>query len=192
MRGSHFTLVALGVGAALTPAILDVDVTDDAVGQNVLDLLAPDGDANRARVRAGSVRAAPRVFHRQWDVTMLLTHYYAVVVGATLLTAAWLFKPEARTAVTTLGAFLAWALAALLGDNTEAFATRRATVETVNNTTVAVPQGEALTAAPVPGEFRLFATLWALLSALALLLYVWGVYPPADERPVDKSDMNEP
>jgi len=121
---------------------------------------------------------------------MLLAHYYAVAIAATLLTAAWLFQPDARTAVTTLGAFLAWGLTALFGGDTEVYATRPAAVETVNNTTVAVPQGEALTAAPVPGEFRLFATLWALLSALALLLYVWGVYPPADERPVDESESD--
>lgn len=43
MRGSPFTLIAVGVGAALTPAVLDVDVTGDATGQTVLDLLAPMG-----------------------------------------------------------------------------------------------------------------------------------------------------
>ena len=43
MRGSIYTVVALGVGAALTPAILDVDVTGDATGQTALDLLAPWG-----------------------------------------------------------------------------------------------------------------------------------------------------
>jgi len=43
MRGSPFTLVAVGVGAALTPAVLDIDVTGDATGQTVLDLLAPMG-----------------------------------------------------------------------------------------------------------------------------------------------------
>lgn len=43
MRESIFGLVALGVGAAMTPAILDVDVTGDATGQTVLDLLGPMG-----------------------------------------------------------------------------------------------------------------------------------------------------
>jgi len=43
MRGSPFTLIAVGVGAALTPAVLDVDVTGDATGQTVVDLLAPMG-----------------------------------------------------------------------------------------------------------------------------------------------------
>jgi hypothetical protein len=43
MRGSPFTLIAVGVGAALTPAVLDIDVTGDATGQTVLDLLAPMG-----------------------------------------------------------------------------------------------------------------------------------------------------
>jgi hypothetical protein len=122
---------------------------------------------------------------------MLLTHYYAVAVAATLLTAAWLFKPEARTAVTSLGAFLAWALTALLGDATETYADSGATVETINNSTLAVPQGDALVAAPVPEELRLFAGFWALLSGLALLLYVWGVYPPGDERPVDETGVND-
>ena len=123
---------------------------------------------------------------------MLLTHYYAVAAAATLLTAAWLFKPEARTAVTSLGAFLAWALTALLGDDTEIYADSGATVETVNNTTVAVPQGDALVTAPVPEELRLVAGFWALLSGLALLLYVWGVYPPGDERPVDETGVDQP
>ena len=122
---------------------------------------------------------------------MLLTHYYAVALAATLLTAAWLFRPEARTAVTTLGAFFAWALTALFGGATETYADSGATVETVDGTTLAVPQGEALVAAPVPDEIRLFALLWALLSGLALLLYVWGVYPPGDERPVDETGVNE-
>ena len=43
MRGSIFTVVAVGVGAALTPAMLDVDVSGDATGQTVVDLLAPFG-----------------------------------------------------------------------------------------------------------------------------------------------------
>lgn len=41
MRGSIFTLVAVGAGAAMTPAILDVDVSGDATGQTVIDLLSP-------------------------------------------------------------------------------------------------------------------------------------------------------
>ena len=43
MRGSTFTVVALGVGVALTPAVLDIDVTGDATGQTLVDLLAPFG-----------------------------------------------------------------------------------------------------------------------------------------------------
>ena len=109
---------------------------------------------------------------------MLLAHYYALVGGAVLLTIAWLFRADARTAITTLGSFLAWALAALLGGDTETYSDAGATVQYVNGSDYVVPQGETLTAAPVPDEIRLFATLWALLSALALLLYVWGVYPP--------------
>jgi hypothetical protein len=32
--------VAVGVGAAMTPAVLDVDVSGDATGQTALDLVA--------------------------------------------------------------------------------------------------------------------------------------------------------
>lgn len=117
---------------------------------------------------------------------MLLTHYYALAVAAVLLTGAWLFKPEARTAITTLGAFLAWALMALLGGSTETYVDDGATLQQAADESYhAVAQGDALVAAPVPDEFRLFAVLWALLSALALILYVWGVYPPESESPVD-------
>jgi len=43
MRGSIWTIVAVGVGAAMTPAVLDVDVSGDATGQTALDLLAVVG-----------------------------------------------------------------------------------------------------------------------------------------------------
>lgn len=98
---------------------------------------------------------------------MLIAHFYAIAGAGVLLTAAWLFRPEERTQVTTIGAFFAWGLTALLGGDTE------------------VATGGSLLAAPVPEELRLFAALWALLSGLALLLHVWGVYPPASEEPVD-------
>lgn len=116
---------------------------------------------------------------------MLLPHYYAVALAGALLTAAWLFRPEKRTAVTTLGAFLAWSLTALLGDRTEVYADAGANVTTVNSTDYVVPQGDVLVAAPVPDEIRLFAVLWALLSALALILYTLGVYPPSDDEPTE-------
>jgi hypothetical protein len=118
---------------------------------------------------------------------MLLTHYYAIAVAAVLLTGAWLFRPEARTAITTLGAFLAWGLVALLGGATETHADSGAELVNHTNGTTAVATGDQLVAAPVPDEIRLFAALWALLSGLALILYVWGVYPPESEQPVDKS-----
>jgi len=119
---------------------------------------------------------------------MLLAHYYALATGAVLLTVAELFLAPDRTAVTSLGAFFAWGLVALLGDDTEVYTASGAVVETVNNTTVAVDQGATLTAAPVPDELRYFAALWALLSAVILLLYVWGVYPPQqDTQPSDQS-----
>jgi len=97
---------------------------------------------------------------------MLLTHYYAIATAAVLLTGAWLFRPTERTQITTLGAFFAWGLTGLLGGDTE------------------VASGGSVLAAPVPEEMRLFAALWAVLSALALVLYVWGVYPPqSTDRP---------
>ena len=43
MRGSIWTIVAVGVGAAMTPAVLDVGVSGDATGQTALDLLAVVG-----------------------------------------------------------------------------------------------------------------------------------------------------
>jgi hypothetical protein len=119
---------------------------------------------------------------------MLLTHYYAIAVAAVLLTAAWLFAPEARTALTTLGAFLAWGLVALLGGSTQTYADSGAELQQAgDNTYHAVAIGEELVAAPVPDELRLFAVMWALLSVLALTLYVWGVYPPDSEQPVEVS-----
>jgi hypothetical protein len=126
---------------------------------------------------------------------MLLTYYYGIAGAGALLTGAWLFRPEQRTAITTLGAFLAWGLTALLGGSTETYTDAGATVQntTINNTTttVAVAQGETLTAAPVPDEIRLFFVMWALLSALALFLYVWGVYPPASDTPIEPSEVDE-
>lgn len=113
---------------------------------------------------------------------MLLTHLYALATGATLLTAAWLFRPGERTAVTSFGAFVAWGLTALLGGDVDRYAASGDAVETVNNTTLAVDQGAQLVAVPVPTELRLFAVLWALLSGLALILYTFGVYPPAHDR----------
>jgi len=117
---------------------------------------------------------------------MLLAHYYALATGAVLLAVATLFYAPERTAITSLGSFLAWGLVALLGGDTETYADAGATVETVNNTTVAVAQGEQLVAAPVPEQIRYFAALWALLSVVILILYVWGTYPPTNDNP----DMN--
>jgi hypothetical protein len=122
---------------------------------------------------------------------MLLTHYYAIAGAGVLLTGAWLFLPEQRTAITTLGAFLSWGLTALLGGSTETYSDAGADVQYINGSDVVVPQGDTLAAAPVPDEIRLFAALWALLSGLTLLLYVWGVYPPADESPTDQSGVDE-
>jgi len=40
MRGSVWSIVAVGVGVAMTPAMLDVDVSGDATGETALSLLS--------------------------------------------------------------------------------------------------------------------------------------------------------
>lgn len=40
MRGSTWTVVALGTGAAMTPVIFDVDVGGDGTGETALSLLS--------------------------------------------------------------------------------------------------------------------------------------------------------
>jgi len=40
MRGSIWTVVAVGTAAAMTPAVLDVDVNSDATGQTALNLVS--------------------------------------------------------------------------------------------------------------------------------------------------------
>jgi len=110
---------------------------------------------------------------------MLLTHFYALALAGALLTGAWLFLPRQRIQVTTFSALLSWFLLALLGGQTETLATNE-TVQTVSNTTLAVASPERV-AAPVPPEFRYFAAFLGLLSGLALILAVWGVYPPQED-----------
>ena len=119
---------------------------------------------------------------------MLLSHLYALAGAGALLTAAWLFRPRERTQVTTLTAFFAWTLVALLGDDTEVFDHSVETIQTApNGTELAVETTGELVAAPLPDEMRYFAALWALLSAAALILHVgWGAYPPTDTT--DNSD----
>jgi hypothetical protein len=113
---------------------------------------------------------------------MLLTHYYAIAGAGALLTAAWLFRPQERTQITTLAAFFAWGLTALLGDSVEIYDATNETIQTApNGTELAVQTTGSFVAAPVPAEVRYFAALWALLSGLALILYVWGVYPPTND-----------
>jgi hypothetical protein len=114
---------------------------------------------------------------------MLITHYYALVAIAGALTAAYLFRPRERTQITSFGAFVAWALAALLGDQVEIFDGSVQQIETApNGTELAVQTTGELVAAPVPDEIRYFSALWALVSALALILYIWGVYPPETDQ----------
>lgn len=114
---------------------------------------------------------------------MLLTHYYVLVALAAVLTGAWLFAPRKRTQITSLGAFIGWSVAALTGDSVEVFDgnVEEVVVNNSTNTALAVQQPGEFVAAPVSDELRLFFALWALLSALALILYIWGVYPPTDD-----------
>ena len=111
---------------------------------------------------------------------MLLIHYYALAGAGALLTAAWLFRPHERTQVTTLTAFFSWTLVALLGDDVEIYDATNETIQTApNGTELAVQTTGELVATPLPTEVRFFAALWAILSALALVLHVvWGAYPP--------------
>jgi len=114
---------------------------------------------------------------------MLITHYYAVALFAAALTAAWLFQPRSRTQITTFGAMVAWTLVALLGDQTTVFDPAIEEVVTTNNSSeIAVQTAGRMVEAPVPDEVRLFAGLWGLLSALALILHIMGVYPPAMDQ----------
>jgi len=113
---------------------------------------------------------------------MLLTHLYALAGAGALLTAAWLFKPHQRTQVTTLTAFFSWSLVALLGGDAEIYDATNETIQTApNGTELAVQTTGEFVAAPLPAEARFFATFWALLSVVALILHVvWGAYPPDD------------
>jgi hypothetical protein len=124
---------------------------------------------------------------------MILAHYYALLAIAVLLTGAWLFRPENRTAVTTAGAFFSWGLLALLGGSTEVYrrAGERVVVNASTSTALSVERPAELVASPVPDSLRFFFLLWSILSALALVLFVLGVYPPDDESPVDEQLANQ-
>jgi hypothetical protein len=116
---------------------------------------------------------------------MLLTHYYALVAIAGALTAAWLFRPTEQTTVTALTAFLGWALAAFLGGDVERRVPAGETIqEAADGTYLAVQEGTELVAAPVPESFRLFFALWALLSALTVIMYATGAYPPDSDTAI--------
>ena len=115
---------------------------------------------------------------------MLLSHYYALALAGALLAGAWLFLPRARLQITTLSSLLVWFLLALMGGQTETVV-QNESVRTVGNETtgnlthIAVSSPE-LMAAPVPTEFRYFAAFLGLLSGLALILGIWGAYPPEE------------
>jgi len=111
---------------------------------------------------------------------VLASHYYALVALAGALTAAWMFRPQQRTQVTTLTALVAWGLAAVLGAGVEVFDPTNETI--VGNvsagTAVAVESTGHFIAAPIPNAVRWLFGLLALLSGLAGILHVAGVYPP--------------
>ena len=114
---------------------------------------------------------------------MLATHYYALLVLAGALTAAWMFRPRQRTQVTTLAALVSWGLAAVLGGSVEVFDGANQTVvgNVSNGTAVAVDTAGQFVAAPVPSPVRWLFGLLALLSGLAGILHVVGVYPPVTD-----------
>lgn len=121
---------------------------------------------------------------------MLTTHYYVLIALAGALTAAWLFRPRERTQVTTLTALVAWALAAVLGGDVKVFDASNQTVvgNVSDGTAVAVETSGQLVAAPIPTPVRWLFGLFALLSGLAAILYVVGVYPPATDDPINNEE----
>jgi hypothetical protein len=124
---------------------------------------------------------------------MLATHYYALLVLAGALTAAWLYRPRERTQVSAFGALLAWGLAAILGGDVEIYDPTNETVvgNVSNGTAVAVDTAGQFVAAPVATPVRYLFGLFAVLSALAGLLYVAGVYPPTTDNPMTDDTTND-
>jgi len=124
---------------------------------------------------------------------MLATHYYALLVLAGALTAAWLYRPRERTQVSAFGALLAWGLAAILGGDVEIYDPTNETVvgNVSNGTAVAVDTAGQFVAAPVATPVRYLFGLFAVLSALAGLLYVLGVYPPTTDNPMTDDTTND-
>jgi hypothetical protein len=124
---------------------------------------------------------------------MLTTHYYVLVALAGALTAGWLFRPDERTQVTAFGGFLAWALAAVLGGDVQAFDAANETVvgNVSNGTALAVETTGQLVAAPIPTPVRWLFGAFALISALAGALYVIGVYPPTTDEITTTETENE-
>lgn len=98
---------------------------------------------------------------------VVAAHWWAVVLFAFAMTAAWLFV-EKRTTTTALLAGAAWSFAALTGGNL----TRHAFSSGVHSTyTVST------------GYIQYLAMLMAILSFLVLLLYRLGAYPPEEDDP---------
>jgi len=177
--GSGFTVTFSGLSGDRVTAV------DTSTGQPIETVQTTTGGTATFTLPAGQTTV--RLDAEAGGGGVLLAHYVAITAGAVVLTGAWLFKPEDRTAITTLGAFLAWGLTALLGGSVTAYRDQGAVLRTpTNDTALAVAQGDALVGAAVPDGVRLFAALWAVLSALALVLYVQGVYPPTEDFENDR------
>lgn len=123
---------------------------------------------------------------------MLATHYSVLIVLAGAATAGWLFRPNKRTQVTSLASFVAWSLAAVLGGDVYVVDTTNETLvgNVSNGTAVAVEGSAELVATPLPASVRWLFGLLAVLSALAGVLYVLGVYPPTTDDPMLDTDTN--
>lgn len=129
----------------------------------------------------------------QLTAPVLASHYYVVIALAGALTAAWLYRPEDRTQITAFGAFLLWSLAAVLGG--EVTVLDESTETVVGNvsagTAVAVEGSSQFVAAPMPPAVRWLFAGFGVLSALAGVLYIVGVYPPTTDEPMTQQPADD-
>jgi len=98
---------------------------------------------------------------------MLQSYWFLVVGLGAAATYFWAFKPETRVPLSTSLASTAWALASLSGGS---LVKRTQCCET---------------AVAVAFEIRLVLAAMAILSLLALLLYLAGSYPPEQAQVPD-------
>lgn len=104
---------------------------------------------------------------------MIESHWFALVVGASVLTLGWLYIRE-NVALTTLLASALWFYAAYSGGDL-----RRIT-ESGSEVAVGAP------------ELQYVALALALLSLLARVLYWFGEYPPNEQVAAEGSPSAEP